>query len=378
MTKGSDRYNPAFGELNPIEKSFIRPNYDASTSTFLGLVRYSGEKAYSRADVSLPSVLKGIVLRINLPLNEQPANTFVSRVNNYNNKKPLYTINVRIPEIHSVLPIPKNYGSTPGPSHYIINMYPAFVAENENVPLPSIGDIVYVSYGNIDNMSDPIYHGPVYSSPSPGVAGYNGEPIGINSFRPNPSLQGLNTLTLDNNEPLEEPTGLPNEITTYINGEPQEKIEIVEMPLEFANAPNKLVRKEYFDDILKMLVDARAAGHNIRLISGVRTWDQQNYLYKKYLRGEGNLAANPNKTGPSSHLTGKSYDFNIGERYRSSMFTWLALNAHKYGLYNEGLYFDTQPEPWHWSYQGKDSPIVKRYGRLSLRAKRKRFEDYYG
>lgn len=381
MPNFKDRYNPAFGELNPIEEKFVRPNYDSNTSTFLGIISYSAEKSYSKKINNLPTMFKGIVLRINKANKHQPLNSFLSRNPVYDSQNPLITINVRIPELHSTLPNPLSYGSNPSQEQYLINMYPEFVALDENLSnnLPTKGDIVYVSFGNIENFTEPMYHGLVYSKPTPGVVKQTSNLSAGDAFRKNINLKSLNALEVQQEieKLISEPIIASREYT-YIRGEPQEEIDLVEMPLDFATKSGLMVRKEYYEDILQMLKDASAEGHKIKLKSGFRSYNQQKYLYQKYQRGEGNLAANPDRAGPNSHLTGKSYDFTGTKNGRSSIFVWLALNAHKYGLFNEGATFNTQPESWHWSYRGKDSSVVKAYGNLTLRQKTKPFRDFYG
>lgn len=92
-------------------------------------------------------------------------------------------------------------------------------------------------------------------------------------------------------------------------------------------------------------VMAKAAskkGIDLRIRSGFRTFAKQAKLYKKYRRGEGNLAAPP---GYSNHESGRALDLNVS----GHAYSWLQEHAATYGFHR------TVPgEAWHWEYLGDE------------------------
>src|SRR5690242_12886840 len=99
---------------------------------------------------------------------------------------------------------------------------------------------------------------------------------------------------------------------------------------------------------------ARKAGIDLRIRSGFRSFAKQARLYKKYRRGEGNLAARP---GYSNHESGRALDIYITDY---DVYEWLEHHASDFGFHR------TVPgEPWHWEYLGGYSP--KRIARTNPR-----------
>jgi len=91
----------------------------------------------------------------------------------------------------------------------------------------------------------------------------------------------------------------------------------------------------------RMDAAARAAGIDLHVESGYRTYAEQAQLYRDYQNGTGNLAAPP---GRSTHGLGLSADIRTAADPRVSR--WLRANASKYGFVN-----DVPSEPWHWNYR---------------------------
>lgn len=85
---------------------------------------------------------------------------------------------------------------------------------------------------------------------------------------------------------------------------------------------------------------ARAAGHDLRVNSGYRTYAEQAALYRAYRNGTGNLAAPP---GRSTHGLGLSADIDVTD---GSTLRWLRSNARRYGFVN-----DVPGEAWHWTWR---------------------------
>ncbi|MBB5867361.1 hypothetical protein F4553_000740 [Allocatelliglobosispora scoriae] len=91
----------------------------------------------------------------------------------------------------------------------------------------------------------------------------------------------------------------------------------------------------------RMDAAARADGVNLRVVSGYRTYAEQQRLYDLYRAGRGNLAAAP---GTSNHGWGLAADLDVAGQPGAS--TWLRANAARYGFFN-----DVAGEPWHWTYR---------------------------
>jgi hypothetical protein len=91
----------------------------------------------------------------------------------------------------------------------------------------------------------------------------------------------------------------------------------------------------------RMQTAAARAGISLRVVSGFRTYAQQQALYDDYRAGRGNLAARP---GYSNHQSGHALDLNSSA---PGVYSWLAAHAGEYGFAR------TVPsEPWHWEYWG--------------------------
>jgi hypothetical protein len=91
----------------------------------------------------------------------------------------------------------------------------------------------------------------------------------------------------------------------------------------------------------RMDAAARTAGVDLRMVSGYRTYAEQQRLYDLYRSGRGNLAAAP---GTSNHGWGLSADIDVAGEPKAS--AWLQANAARYGFFN-----DVAGEPWHWTYR---------------------------
>jgi peptidoglycan hydrolase-like protein with peptidoglycan-binding domain len=85
---------------------------------------------------------------------------------------------------------------------------------------------------------------------------------------------------------------------------------------------------------------ARAAGHDLHVNSGYRTYGEQAALYQAYRNGTGNLAAAP---GRSTHGLGLSADIQVTD---PATLRWLRDNAGRYGFVN-----DVPSEAWHWTWR---------------------------
>ncbi len=165
-----------------------------------------------------------------------------------------------------------------------------------------------------------------------------------------------------------------DDLTVLVNADnpvpPDWKTEIVEL------GKNQSVDSRAYDDLQKMLSDARKAGFNPLICSSYRTQEKQTRLFEnkvKSYKKEGysdkkakelalNWVAYP---GNSEHQTGLALDIVSKEnqildesQLKSECQQWLMKNSYKYGFilrYPQdktditGIDF----EPWHYRYVGK-------------------------
>ena len=95
----------------------------------------------------------------------------------------------------------------------------------------------------------------------------------------------------------------------------------------------------------RMDAAATAAGLDLQLNSGYRTYAEQAALYRAYLNGTGNLAARP---GHSTHGLGLSADIKVTD---PATLRWLRAHAKTYEFVN-----DVPSEAWHWTWR----PLTRR------------------
>lgn len=109
--------------------------------------------------------------------------------------------------------------------------------------------------------------------------------------------------------------------------------------------------------LMQMKTDAKAAGVNLTLAAGLRTWDEQVNLRKQNVIDKSKLsdtnyiltapatAFKPmtGKPGFSNHHDGLAYDFNVTGK--PEVFKWLCENAIKYGFVRT-----IASERWHWEH----------------------------
>jgi len=129
------------------------------------------------------------------------------------------------------------------------------------------------------------------------------------------------------------------------------------------------IKDQYFHgDAMKFLEDmlerAERAGHDLRIISAYRSFDEQNELKGQFTQiyGEGANAFSADQ-GFSEHQLGTTVDLTIPSVGATSQtfgdteaFEWLVENAHRYGFilsYPEDNNFYIY-EPWHWRFVGRD------------------------
>lgn len=116
---------------------------------------------------------------------------------------------------------------------------------------------------------------------------------------------------------------------------------------------------------LEELLDrAKRAGHDIKVVSAYRSFDEQTQLKGQFTQTYGSGANTFSADqGYSEHQLGTTVDLTVAEvggTYASfaetEAYEWLLDNAHKYGFtlsYPEGNNFYVF-EPWHWRFVGEE------------------------
>jgi hypothetical protein len=125
--------------------------------------------------------------------------------------------------------------------------------------------------------------------------------------------------------------------TGYTSGAP--------FPITVVTVDGKPVEVATANAYLAMQAAADADGVDLRIVSGFRTMEQQEYLYGCYVNcscNNCNLAARP---GYSNHQSGHALDLNTSS---SGVLTWLNARGASFGFAR------TVPsEPWHWEWWGE-------------------------
>jgi hypothetical protein len=128
----------------------------------------------------------------------------------------------------------------------------------------------------------------------------------------------------------------PHAATGYQNGSP--------MSIELVSADGKPIEIKTASAYHDMQMAAARDGVTLVVVSGFRTYAEQQYLYGCYIHcdcNSCNLAARP---GYSNHESGHALDLNTSN---GGVYAWLEAHAASYGFHR------TVPsEIWHWEYWG--------------------------
>lgn len=139
------------------------------------------------------------------------------------------------------------------------------------------------------------------------------------------------------------------------------------------------MQKTAGEAFIRMADAAAADGLIIKNISGYRSYDYQNTLYKNYAARDGYAGADTysSRPGYSEHQTGLATDINsVDSSFENTAeFRWLQQHAIEYGFilrYPKGLEDITGfvYEPWHYRYVGVEA--AEQIVREGLT-----FEEYY-
>ena len=144
---------------------------------------------------------------------------------------------------------------------------------------------------------------------------------------------------------------------------------------------NPGVNKDAQAALNDMQKKALEEGIDLPMISGFRSYSEQNSIYTNYVNNDGQADADKYSARPghSEHQTGLAFDLvdpttaNISNN--KAEFDWLAEHAHEYGFiirYPEGKEHITgyQYEPWHVRYVGVETATAMKESGLC-------FEEYF-
>jgi hypothetical protein len=116
---------------------------------------------------------KAIALRV-----EAPSKSIFDALMPSANAPKLLSIKARIPEFHQSLPMPtaadmEAERSTRGTSNTkvanTVDFYPTFLAQDDSTIEPKVGDVVWVTFSNVEQMTGGTYLGPVTGAGLPGM-----------------------------------------------------------------------------------------------------------------------------------------------------------------------------------------------------------------
>lgn len=167
------------------------------------------------------------------------------------------------------------------------------------------------------------------------------------------------TTTPESTEPpAQEPNIEVIDGITYVDG-----ILIANKTYALPSDFNPGVSDEAYDALTEMEIAAAEDGISLFIVSGYRSYDDQDVIYNRYVSQDGKAEADrySARPGHSEHQTGYAFDLNSLEEYFADTpeGIWLAENCHKYGFiirYPKGKEHITgyMYEPWHVRYLGVD------------------------
>ncbi len=136
-----------------------------------------------------------------------------------------------------------------------------------------------------------------------------------------------------------------------------------------AGDPEMELRSDAAQALEPMISDAKKAGLNLMVVSGYRSYQSQDTVYKAAVAQDGQTKADQYSARPghSEHQTGLAVDLGYVDRHceldacfgETDAGRWLAAHAHEYGFvlrYKDGTQHIVgyNYEPWHFRYTGKD------------------------
>lgn len=156
---------PAYGVLNNIRSPFFSPKLNVDQFNFAENIKKVIKNHYTPDMISNTGPYKAIVLRVESKSSSTPG-SWMDIFKGAERQRELVKIRARIPELHSMLPLPES-----SDDHAKIDMYPMFIAQDTTLPEPEVNSLVWVDFGNKNNFSDPIYVKPIICAPGSGPSG---------------------------------------------------------------------------------------------------------------------------------------------------------------------------------------------------------------
>ncbi|MDO4712705.1 MAG: M15 family metallopeptidase [Candidatus Saccharibacteria bacterium] len=145
-------------------------------------------------------------------------------------------------------------------------------------------------------------------------------------------------------------------------------LQVVSVPTKAGRGQDeRSVRGVVMADLRRLSAAAQAAGVDVRVGSGYRSYATQSVLYNSYVRQHGKAAADrfSARPGTSEHQSGLVIDFDSegGRCWVDTCFEslaagrWLAAHAHEYGFHlryqkDKEAVTGFMYEPWHFRYVG--------------------------
>lgn len=171
-----------FGELNDVSKPQVRKRFSLEHDQTIAAMAAATRDTYVPNGLANVGEFKGIALKVisgpGAADGDQTMekggwfSSFFGDESSTSDVSVLVEVKVRVPEVHSMLPIPDAIGpDAPPDQQAIMDMYPTFVAQSLAVQSPAPGDLVWVDWGNRQNWTDPYYIRPVKEIAVGGAAG---------------------------------------------------------------------------------------------------------------------------------------------------------------------------------------------------------------
>lgn len=141
------------------------------------------------------------------------------------------------------------------------------------------------------------------------------------------------------------------------------------VPVRSSGTSEMLLRPEAAAAVEKMVVEAKAEGINLMLVSGYRSYGLQQSVYRGNVAREGQASADKTSARPghSEHQTGLAADLGATSRLcqleacfgETPEGRWLAAHAHEYGFVvrypnNQQAIVGYTYEPWHMRFVGAE------------------------
>jgi len=155
MANETPKFGSFLGGVNPIGEK-IGPRIDLKTLTEFGGLKLLFERAFTDNYLEGITEFKGQVLRVTDPrVDKRTDNPFLTGILRDIIGENYLVCKVRIPEIHSIFPIPDSFDETE-PDLAIIDLYPDFILEpiNGERIVINVGDIVNTTFGNLSNFTE--------------------------------------------------------------------------------------------------------------------------------------------------------------------------------------------------------------------------------